>query len=235
MGRLFLIPVTIGEDILFTIPNYVIEQIHSLDTFIVERAKTARRFIKATEPPYAINELRIFELDKHEPAKGIEAFLEPALKGTDIGLMSEAGCPGVADPGALVIQKAHTLGIEVVPLVGPSSILLALMASGLNGQQFAFHGYLNVKKPGLIKDLKYLEKLALKDGQTQIFIEAPYRNQSILENALQVLQPETLFCVAADIQLPTQFILTTTIRNWQKREQPDLHKRPAVFLIGGKR
>ncbi len=231
-GKLFLIPITLGEDALFALPQYVIDRIHLLDTFIVERAKTARRFIKTTQPSRPINELTIFELDKHNPHQGIDSFLQPALAGQDIGLMSEAGCPGVADPGARVVRKAHQLGIEVVPLVGPSSLLLALMASGMNGQQFCFHGYLSPKKGEMAKELKDLEQRVAKKYQTQIFIETPYRNQSVIEAALKVLSPETIFCIAADLTLPTQFIRSAPIRKWQKMEIPNLHKRPAVFLIG---
>ena len=231
-GKLYLLPITLGEDTLFALPQYLLDRIHNLDTFIVERAKTARRFIKTTHPPYPISDLKVFELDKHEPQKEIKNYLQAALSGKDIGLMSEAGCPGVADPGALVVKKAHDLGIEVVPLVGPSSILLALMASGMNGQQFAFNGYLPVKKPELVKALKRIEQQALRFHQTQIFIETPYRNQALIEQILGVLNTNTLFCIATDINLPTQYIRTASIHQWKNIEMPNLHKRPTVFLIG---
>lgn len=231
-GKLYLIPTTLGEDSLHAIPKYVIDRIHHLDTFIVERAKTARRFIKTTNPPYAISSVTIFELDKHQPGKDVDQFLEVLLTGKDIGLMSEAGCPGVADPGALVVQKAHRLGAEVDPLVGPSSLLLALMASGMNGQSFSFHGYLPIKKPELVKMLKRLETQALRFGETQLFIEAPYRNQNLLEQLLNHLHPDTLLGIATDLNLPSQFIKSVSVKTWKALKIPNLHKRPSVFLIG---
>ena len=230
-GKLFLIPTVLGDDALQSIPNYVIEQIHALRYFIAERAKTARHFIKATQPPYPISDLTVMELNKRVDAAEKKTFLNPLLSGNDVGLMSEAGCPGVADPGAEIVKMAHAAGIEVVPMVGPSSILLALMASGMNGQSFAFQGYLSVKK--LTADLKKMEQTSLRQQQTQIFIETPYRNNSFVEAALKTLSPSTRFCIACDLTLPSQYIVTKTIANWQKSELPDLHKRPAVFLILG--
>ena len=231
-GTLYLIPTPLGEEGLPTLPNDVITQIHRLQYFIMERAKTGRRFLRKTDFPGAIQELTIYELDKHQPSKGIKEMLQPALNGQDIGLMSEAGCPGVADPGALIVAMAHQLGIPVKPLVGPSSILLALMASGMNGQQFRFHGYLSPKRPQLIQDLKRLEQRIGKHGETQIFIETPYRNRSVVEEALQHLSDSTYFCVAVDLTLPTEWIFAATIKMWKNVEIPDLHKRPALFLIG---
>jgi len=230
-GKLYLIPTPLGEDAVHTIPPYVIEILHRLDVFIAERAKTARHFIKATKPVKAFNDLTFHELNKRTSPEELTTFLDAADKGLDIGLLSEAGCPGVADPGAEIVKMAHRKGIEVQPLVGPSSILLALMASGMNGQQFCFKGYLSPKKPELAKALKRLEQEAKRHKQTQIFIETPYRNMGMIETALKSLSADTLFCVAADITLPSQYIQTKTIKEWRKTTLPDLHKRPALFLI----
>lgn len=231
-GKLYLIPAPLGEHAEHTIPRYVIDILHGLDHFIVERARTARHFIKSTQPVKAFDGLTFFELNKHTDQSGVGRFLEPALAGHDIGLLSEAGCPGVADPGAQVVRLAHARGIEVVPLVGPSSILLALMASGMNGQSFAFHGYLSPRRAELARDLRRLEQLALRQRQTQIVIETPYRNMAFLETALETLSPQTLFGVAADLTLPTQYIRSQTVKEWSASPRPDLHKRPAIFLLG---
>ena len=230
-GKLYLIPTPLGEEVVETIPTYVIEILHNLNYFIAERAKTARHFIKKTNPVKPFSELHFSELNKRTAPEEIQTFLNPALEGNDIGLLSEAGCPGVADPGAVIVEMAHQKNIEVIPLVGPSSILLALMASGMNGQNFAFQGYLSAKKPELAKDLKRIEQLAQKFKQTQIFIETPYRNGQLIETALKVLSSKTKFCIAADLTLPTQFIQTKKIGDWHKSPIPDLHKRPAIFLI----
>lgn len=231
-GKLYLLPTPLHETAIATIPDYVIQQIHQLDFFIVERARTARHFIKATKTPKPIQALTILELTKHTPQEEWQNFLQAAEKGQDIGLMSEAGCPGVADPGAQIVQLAHAKAIEVVPMVGPSSILLALMASGMNGQQFCFHGYLSVKKPQLIQDLKRLEQLALRQQQTQIFIETPYRNNGLLETALEHLLPETYFCVACNLTAPDSLVVNKKIKEWRKITLPNLDKLPTVFLIG---
>ncbi len=231
-GKLYLLPTPLHETAIATIPDYVIQQIHQLDFFIVERAKTARHFIKATKSPKPIQTLTLLELTKHTPQQEWQDFLQAAEEGRDIGLMSEAGCPGVADPGAQIVQMAHAKSIEVVPMVGPSSILLALMASGMNGQQFCFHGYLSVKKPQLIQDLKRLEQLALRQQQTQIFIETPYRNNGLLETALEHLLPETYFCVACNLTAPDSLVIRKRIKEWKKHKLLDLDKLPTVFLIG---
>lgn len=231
-GALYLIPVPLGENALHTIPEYVIQQIHQLRFFIAERAKTARHFLKSTNPPFSLQEIEVFELDKHQPSFGLSDFFAPALSGNHIGLMSEAGCPGVADPGALVVEQAHRMGIEVKPLVGPSSILLVLMGSGFNGQQFSFHGYLPSKGGELSKSLKYLESQVLRNNATQIFIETPYRNAAIIDQVLKNIHPDLGFCIAADLTLPSQFISTKTIQQWKQTTIPDLNKRPAVFAIG---
>lgn len=230
-GKLYLIPCPIEETAIHTIPDYVVKIIHSLDLFLVEKAKTARHFIKRTNPPHSIQTLEILELNKHEQTGEIKEFIDLIKSGRNGGLISEAGCPGVADPGAQAVLEAHKAGIETIPLIGPSSILLALMASGMNGQQFTFNGYLSPKGPELAKDLKRLEIQSGKHNQTQIFIEAPYRNRNIIEQALKVLNNETLFCIAVDITASTEFIQTKSIKDWKNSEVPELHKRPALFLI----
>lgn len=231
-GKLYLLPVPLGEDAWHTVPQYVIEIIHNLDVFVVERAKTARHFLKGVSFPKAFDDCLFFELNKRTQPHEIPGFLQPAQGGRAIGLLSEAGVPAVADPGSRLVLAAHQAEVEVMPLVGPSSILLALMGAGMNGQSFTFKGYLSAKRPQLAKDLKQLEKQAQRRGETQIFIETPYRNEAVLETALQVLEPRTLFSIAVDLSLPTQLIQTQTIQQWRKSAKPELHKRPAVFLIG---
>lgn len=230
-GKLYLIPSPLGETPHPIVPEYVLSLIHKLEYFIVEKAKTARRYIKKCEHPRAIQELSFFELNKHKDDLEWRQYLNPIHQGVDVGLLSEAGCPGIADPGAEIVAMAHQKNIEVVPLIGPSSILLSLIASGLNGQSFTFHGYLSPKKERIGKDLKRLETTAKKINQTQIFIETPYRNKQVVEQALKLLDPKTRFCIAMDLTLPSQFIRTKTIKEWQKLPLPDLHKRPAVFLL----
>ena len=230
-GKLYLIPCPIEENAIHTIPEYVVKLIHSLDLYLVEKAKTARHFIKRTQPPFAINTLEILELNKHEETSATADFIKLIESGRNGGLISEAGCPGVADPGAKAVLKAHEAGIEVVPLIGPSSILLALMGSGMNGQQFTFHGYLSPKAPELARDLKRLESQSGKLNQTQIFIEAPYRNRNVVEQVLKGLSNETLFCIAVDITGPGEFIQTKKVKDWKNSVIPDLHKRPALFLV----
>lgn len=230
-GKLYLIPTPLGENALESIPAYVIDILHSLDIFIAERAKTARQFIKTTNPVKPFSDLTFHELNKRTDPAERNHFLDAAEKGQHIGLLSEAGCPGVADPGAVIVKMAHYRGIEIVPLVGPSSILLALMASGMNGQNFAFQGYLSPKKPDLARGLKRLEQLSAKQKQTQIFIETPYRNMGLIEQALQTLQDNTRFCIAADLTLPTQYVVAKSVKDWKKTKLPNFHKRPALFLI----
>lgn len=231
-GQIYLIPTPLGEDALHTIPPYVVEIIHRLDTFVVERAKTARHFIKATLPPYPLSSLTVLEIDENTQAVDFQEIEKTLNAGKSIGVMSEAGCPGVADPGAIVVDWAHKKGFEVMPLVGPSSILLALMGSGFNGQSFQFHGYLSAKRGEIGKDLQRLEGIAQRSRQAQIFIETPYRNKALIETALAILQPTTKFCIAADLTTPSQYIVTKTIAEWKKTTIPDLHKRPAIFLLG---
>ena len=231
-GKLYLIPVPLGSDGVQTIPDYVLVQIRRLRVFITERGKTARQFLKAVETPIPLPEMEFYELNKHTDPAEVAGFLAAAERGTDIGMLSEAGCPGVADPGAQVARLAHDRGIQVVPLVGPSSILLALMASGLDGQSFAFNGYLSPKPGGLNRELRQLEQRALKHQQTQIFMETPYRNNKMLDVVMKTLQPQTRFCVAANLTQPDEFVRTKTIQDWWLQPPPDLHKIPAMFLIG---
>ena len=230
-GKLFLIPTPLGEGAEHTVPAYVLAILHRLDVFIAERARTARRFIRRTDPVKPIDELIFFELNQHTPPETADTFLHPAEEGKDIGLLSEAGCPCVADPGARIVAIAHGKGIDIVPLVGPSSILLALMASGMNGQQFCFHGYLPARRPEAARELKKLEQLSGKLRQTQIFIETPYRNNGLLQEALKTLAPSTRLCIAADLTLPSEYIRTLTVEEWKSQNIPDLQRRPAIFLI----
>ena len=226
-----MIPSPLGEDVVHTIPEYVVDILHQMDYFIAEKAKTARHFIKKTNPKKPFDQLTFFELNKRTEEGEWRTYLDEVENGNDIGLLSEAGCPGVADPGAQIVALAHQKGIEVVPLVGPSSILLALMASGMNGQSFSFNGYLSPKKPELARDLKRLENMSSKFRQAQIFIETPYRNNSLIEEALKVLNPNTRFCIAVDLTLENQFIKTKKIKDWRKTPPPDFHKKPAIFLL----
>ena len=231
-GKLYLIPTLLGEsDPLMVLPATVFQVVDQVWDFIVENDKTARRFIKSVQPEKKQAELRLQTLNKHTTAEEWNRMLQPCLEGRNIGLMSEAGCPGVADPGAVVVQKAHDLGIQVVPLVGPSSILLAVMASGMNGQQFAFNGYLPIDKHERRQSIKVLEKISGERDQTQLCIETPYRNNAFLEELINAVQPQTLIGVACDITLPTEYIKTQTAAKWKKTTLPDLHKRPSIFLL----
>ena len=229
---LYLLPAPISENALHTIPPYVQDVARRLEVFIVERAKTARHFIKSLGPAKPLQELIFTELSDNQDFEEAKAtFLEAVQSGKDVGLLSEAGCPGVADPGAVIVALAHREGIRVVPLVGPSSLLLALMASGMNGQAFSFHGYLSPKRPELTRDLRRLENLARQQQQTQLFIETPYRSQMVLEVALEVLQADTLFGVAQDLTGASEFIRSLPVRDWKKTDKQTLDKLPAVFLV----
>lgn len=233
MPVLYLIPVPIAENALHTLPPYVQDISRRLDVFIVERAKTARHFIKSLGPEKAIQDMVFAEIPEHQAhGEAEKAFLEAIAAGKDVGLLSEAGCPGVADPGAAIVALAHKQGVKVVPLVGPSSLLLALMASGMNGQRFAFHGYLSPKRPELARDLRRLEQLAHQHDQTQLFIETPYRSQMVLEVALDTLQPDTVFGVAQDLTGAGESIRSLPVREWRKAGKAELTKAPAVFLVG---
>ncbi len=230
-GKLYLIPTTLGEtEPLEVLPISIKQAIETIDHYIVENEKSARQFIKKILPRKSQPDLHIEQLNKFTEPDRIPSFLDPCLNGHNIGVLSEAGCPGVADPGADVVRLAHEKGIQVVPLVGPSSILLALMASGLNGQNFAFNGYLPIEASERKRSLKMLERLSKEKNQTQLFIETPYRNDKLFQDVTRHLAPDTRFCLAVDITLPTESIRTQTIGEW-RNESPDLHKRPAIFLI----
>lgn len=230
-GKLYLIPTTLGE----VAPDEVLPQtvkraIDFITDYIVENEKTARRFIKSVNPEKVQASLRIHVLNKHTEVSEHQAMLQPCLEGRNVGLMSEAGCPGVADPGAVIVKLAHEKGIQVVPLVGPSSILLALMGSGMNGQNFAFNGYLPIDKGEKKALLKNLERQSFEKNQAQIFIETPYRNTKLVEDILQTLHPATRLCIATDITLPTEYIKTLPVNDW-KKTKVDLHNRPTIFII----
>ena len=236
LGKLYLIPITLSnpgettvvpEDVL---PHTIKRTIDFVDYYIVENEKTARKFIKRIHPEKKQPDLKISVLNKHTEIAEHNDFIQPLLRGENIGLMSESGCPGIADPGAVIVKLAHEKGIQVVPLVGPSSILLALMASGMNGQSFAFNGYLPSDKNDKKQALKSFERLSQEKNQSQLFIETPYRNNKLMEDLLQILQPNTYLCVACDITLPTEFIKTKTVNQW-KKEKADLHNRPCIFII----
>jgi len=232
MAKLYMIPTTLGDtSIERVLPPDLTQLISSIQVFIVENIRTARRFLKKVNPAVVIDDLTFFELNQHTEKKEISRFLEPNQQGFDIGIISEAGCPGVADPGAEVVKIAHTKNIQVVPLVGPSSILLALMASGMSGQNFAFNGYLPIKNPEKSLQIKMLEKRMQTESQTQIFIEAPYRNAQLLDELLKNCDPQTMLCVAVDITLDTEFIVSKPVSYW-KTHLPDIQKRPAIFMIG---
>ncbi len=232
MAKLYMIPTTLGDtSIERVLPPDLTQLISSIQVFIVENIRTARRFLKKVNPAIVIDDLTFFELNQHTEKKEISRFLEANQQGLDIGIISEAGCPGVADPGAEVVKIAHAKNIQVVPLVGPSSILLALMASGMSGQNFAFNGYLPIKNPEKSLQIKMLEKRMQAESQTQIFIEAPYRNAQLLDELLKNCDPQTMLCVAVDITLDTEFILSKPVSYW-KTHLPDIQKRPAIFMIG---
>ncbi len=230
-GKLYLIPVTLGESNPFDVlPETVKRTIEFIDYYIVENEKTARRFIKSVLPEKVQASLHLSTLNKHTEIAEHNQMIQPCMEGKNVGLMSEAGCPGVADPGAAIVKMAHEKGIQVVPLVGPSSILLAMMGSGMNGQSFAFNGYLPIDKGEKKAALKNFEQLSFSKNQSQLFIETPYRNNKLLEDVLQTLQPNTLLCIACDLTLPTEYIKTLRVADW-KKTTIDLHNRPAIFII----
>ena len=230
-GKLYLIPTTLGDNApLEVLPISVKKIIEIINDYIVENEKTARRFIKRISSNKSQSHLNINLINKYTESSELPSFLSPCLEGKSVGLMSEAGCPGIADPGAEVVRIAHEMNIQVVPLVGPSSILLALMSSGMNGQNFAFNGYLPIDKKDRKSVLKDLERQSFERNQSQLFIETPYRNNKLLEDAFSALHPSTRLCIACDITLPTEFIKTRTISEW-KKNSVDLHKRPTLFII----
>lgn len=233
-GSLFLIPNVLGDTApLEVMPISVKKTMESLRCFVFEKEKAGRAFVKSISPNIPQDNITVHLLNKFTDEDELTAMLLPLLDGEDIGLITDAGCPGVADPGAALVALAHTNNIRVIPLVGPSSILLAVMAAGLNGQSFAFNGYLPIDKSERRKAIKQFEKKSIELNQTQLFIETPYRNNALLEELSKVLRPKTLVSIACDITLPTEFIKTATAEAWQKNKE-DLHKRPTVFsLLGG--
>ncbi len=229
-GILYLIPCSLSEEAPEVIPEYVKVQVRQLDFFIAENSRTARRFLRSIGYKKKFDKVQMIEMDKHSPENISEIFLTHLLSGKDAGLISEAGLPALADPGNNYVRLAHRNNVTVRPLTGPSSVILALIASGMNGQRFCFHGYIPVKKEERVKKIQEMERVAVKENETQIFIEAPYRNQSLLQDILSVCHPQTPLCIAADITASSEFIKTKTIAEW-KRNVPDINKKPAVFLI----
>jgi 16S rRNA (cytidine1402-2'-O)-methyltransferase len=230
-GKLYLIPIPIADGALQTLSQEVAQYTGGITHFFVENIRTARRFLRSLHPALVIDSLHFSEIDKHTGADTL--LLRTWLKdGHDVGILSEAGCPGIADPGADLVAIAHNMGVQVIPLTGPNSLILALMASGLNGQSFCFNGYLPVKDPMRSNRIKELEAISAKENQTQLFIETPYRNDHLLTDLLKHCNPKTRICIALNITAPDAFIKTKTIAEWNK-EKPVLGKSPAVFLMLG--
>lgn len=228
---LYLIPVTLGETPLEQVlPTYNGEVIHSIRHFIVEEVRTARRFLKRVDKEIDIDALTFYPLNKHTSPEAISGYLKPLEQGEAMGVISEAGCPAVADPGADVVAIAQRKGLEVVPLVGPSSIILSVMASGFNGQSFAFNGYLPIEPDERSRKLKMLEQRVYSEQQTQLFIETPYRNNKLVEEILRTCKPHTKLCIAANLTCPDAYVHTCSVSEW-KGHLPDLSKRPCIFLI----
>ena len=232
LGTLYMVPVTLGDDNLsYVIPADVMQLVQNLEYFVVENEKSARRFLGSVKTHKPVRELNFQLLNEHSVEKDLPALIAPLLVGHNVGMLSEAGCPGIADPGALLAALAHKKNIRVTPLVGPSSILLGLMASGFNGQQFTFLGYLPSDKAARVNKLKEIEKQSQCLNETQIFIETPYRNQHMLEDILASCAANTKLCIAKNVSLETEFVVSKTIAEWKKTELPDLHKQPTVFLL----
>lgn len=234
-GTLYLIPCPISDETAVSdvLPEYNRQIIDTLDYFIVENTRSARRFLSKAKIARAIDTLTFRELNEHVTSpREVEELVRPLLEGRSAGVISEAGVPAVADPGALVVAQCHRKGIKVVPLVGPSSIILSVMASGLNGQSFAFNGYLPVKEPDRSRTIKRFESRAIAENQSQLFIEAPYRNIKLFEQLLKVCAPTTMLTLAVDITAPNESIVTRPIAEWRKLPMPDINKRPAIFIIG---
>lgn len=232
-GDLYLIPCPMGDVApMAVLPISVQKSIEKIDHYIVEHEKNARRFIKSIVPEKQQSSLEFQEINTFTIEEEIPAMLNPCLEGFDVGVISDAGCPGIADPGARAVHYAHEKGINVIPLVGPSSILLAMMASGFNGQNFAFNGYLPIDKGERKAELKRLEKLSKDYDQSQLFIETPYRNNQMLQSLIETLNAQTKICVACDITLPSEYIKTAPAELW-KKIKVDLHKRPTLFIIQG--
>ena len=230
-GTLYLIPTTLGETEPFEVlPMSVKKTIEQVNHYIVENEKSARRFIKKISPRKSQPSLQLYILDRFTDEIESQHYLDACFEGIDVGLLSEAGVPGIADPGAIVVKMAHHKNIKVKPLVGPSSIIMAMMASGLNGMNFSFNGYLPIDKAGRKKSIKQLERISFEKDQSQLFIETPYRNEKMFADLKKTLSVNTLLCVAVDITLPKEYIKTMTVEEW-KQEKIDLHKRPAIFII----
>lgn len=231
-GVLYLIPVPLGQSALSAVlPAGVQDKARQLKHFVAENAKSARAFLKSLPSDTPLQQIEIHELSEHTPASALPALLAPLHAGTDVGLISEAGCPAVADPGANLVALAQQEGVRVIPLTGPSSILLALMGSGLSGQNFAFHGYLPVKDEERQKKLRDLEKDSRQEKRTQIFIETPYRNRQMLETLIKTCAESTRICVATDLTLNSESIMTRTPSEWRRQGQPEIDRRPTVFLL----
>jgi len=232
LGTLYMVPVTLGDDNLsFVIPADVIQLVKGLEYFVVENEKSARRFLATVKSNKPVRELNFQLLNEHTAEKDLPELIAPLLAGHNVGMLSEAGCPGIADPGATLAALAHRKGIKVSPLVGPSSILLSLMASGFNGQQFTFLGYLPSDKAARVTKLKEIEKQSERLNETQIFIETPYRNQHMLEDILASCNANTKLCIARNVSLEVELVVSKTIAEWKKNALPDLHKQPTVFLL----
>ncbi|MEB8345707.1 SAM-dependent methyltransferase [Flavobacteriaceae bacterium KMM 6898] len=231
LGKLYMIPTTLGDnEPLEVLPISIKRAIEEIDYYIVENEKTARRFIKKINSKKFQPDLHLELLNKFTEPEAIPTFLDPCLQGHNVGIISEAGCPGIADPGADVVRIAHQKGIQVVPLVGPSSILLALMASGMNGQSFTFNGYLPIDSSEKKGAIKRMEKISRELNQAQIFIETPYRNDKLMADLLRTLSSSCMVCIACDITLSTEYIATKSVLEWQNVPL-DLHKRPTIFII----
>lgn len=232
-GTIYLIPNLLGEsNPEETLPQQISHLVIELKYYIVENIRTTRRFLKKINKSVNIDEIKFFELNKHTKSGDIATFLNPALDGKNIGIVTEAGVPGIADPGADVVKIAHQKNIKVKPLVGPTSIVMAMMASGMNGQNFAFNGYLPIQKNERINKIKFYEKRSKHENQSQIFIETPYRNNALLDDFITACGNQTELCIAVDISLENEFIKTQAIQSW-KKQKPDLHKRPCIFIIQG--
>ena len=232
-GKLYLLPNLLGAvEPASVLPARTLAVARRLRHFVVETPKAARAFIKSLPSEHALQDIAIAELNEHTPARDVAALLAPVLAGEDVALLSDAGCPGVADPGAPLVAAAHRAGVTVVPLVGPSALLLALMASGMNGQNFVFHGYLPVRAEARAAALRALDAAAAGSGATQLFIETPYRNEAIAAAVLAVCRPRTLFCVAVDLTLPSEQIVRRTVEEWRTAPTLRLSGRPAMFLLG---
>ena len=232
-GKLYLLPALLGatsaEQV---IPAGTLDVVRTLRFFVVENVRTARRMLSKMHMPCPIDELEFVELDKHNPENpDLLTYLGKALDGQDVGLMSEAGTPCVADPGALIVELAHQAGIQVVPLTGPNAMILALMASGFNGQSFSFHGYLPIKNPERIQKIKSLERQSLANDETELFIETPFRNNAMIEELVKNCHPTTMLCVASNITMEDEKIVSKPISDWKKIKEYDWNKKPAVFLI----